>query len=60
MIDRCWREKRIPSGRIGSTSDTLPNWIDARNSHIPQDRNDIRNIVYIKELGEIAMGGKIL
>ena len=60
MIGRCLRAKRISSGSIQRTLDTLLNWIDARNSHIPQDRNDIRNIAYIKELGEIAMGGKIL
>ena len=39
---------------IRSTSDILPKGKDIRNSYIPPNRNDMRNIADITKLSEIA------
>jgi len=40
---------------IRSTSDILPKGKDIRNSYIPPNRNDMRNIADITKLCEIAL-----
>ncbi len=58
MIGECFGEKGISSRGmyIRSTSDILQKWKDIRNSYIPPNWDDMRNIADITKLSKI--GGK--